>query len=162
MKATYVHTNLVARDWIKLAAFYERAFGCKPVSVERNLSGDRLEEATLVPDAHIRGIHLLLPGWGDNGPTLEIFEYTPKGPVHETMLNRPGFGHIAFRVDDVSEARKVVLAHGGKDHGRQVSVPVAGEGVVTFVYMTDPEGNVIELQSWTPEVEETSQGRLHA
>jgi hypothetical protein len=29
-----------------------------------------------------------------------------------------------------------------------VRVPVAGAGIVTFVYMTDPEGNVIELQSW--------------
>jgi len=27
----YVHTNVVARDWRKLAGFYTRVFGCKPV-----------------------------------------------------------------------------------------------------------------------------------
>ena len=55
--------------------------------------------------------------------------------------------HIAFQVDDVETARGAVLANGGKDLGKRVSVPVPGEGVVTFVYVRDPEGNVIELQS---------------
>jgi len=29
--ARYVHTNLVARDWRKLAAFYQDLFGCAPL-----------------------------------------------------------------------------------------------------------------------------------
>jgi catechol-2,3-dioxygenase len=27
-------------------------------------------------------------------------------------------------------------------------VPVAGAGTITFVYLTDPEGNILELQRW--------------
>ena len=30
ISAKYTHTNLVARDWKKLARFYEEVFGCLP------------------------------------------------------------------------------------------------------------------------------------
>jgi predicted enzyme related to lactoylglutathione lyase len=28
MRARYAHTKLIARDWQRLARFYERVFGC--------------------------------------------------------------------------------------------------------------------------------------
>jgi hypothetical protein len=31
MRAKYKHTNLIAGDWKKFAAFYEKVFGCTPV-----------------------------------------------------------------------------------------------------------------------------------
>jgi hypothetical protein len=49
MRAKYVHTNLIAKDWKKLATFYERLFGCVPVPPERDLSGQWLEALTCVP-----------------------------------------------------------------------------------------------------------------
>ena len=149
LKVKYAHTNLIARDWRTLAAFYERVFGCVVVPPERDLAGPWLEAATGVPGAHIRGVHLRLPGHGDRGPTLEIFQYTPPGPEAAYAIHRPGFGHIAFQVDDVAAARDAVLQAGGSDFGQLVALPVAGAGVVTFVYVADPEGNVIELQSWS-------------
>jgi catechol 2,3-dioxygenase-like lactoylglutathione lyase family enzyme len=115
---------------------------------ERDLSGSWLEAATNVPGAHIRGIHLRLPGYGDTGPTLEIFQYSPAGPQSEQVIHRSGYAHIAFQVEDVAAAHRQVLAAGGHDFGQLVQAPVAGAGTVTFVYVTDPEDNVIELQSW--------------
>ena len=50
-----------------------------------------------------------MPGYGDGGPTLEIFSYNVLEPRSETAVNRPGFGHIAFSVDDVTAARQAVL-----------------------------------------------------
>jgi catechol 2,3-dioxygenase-like lactoylglutathione lyase family enzyme len=147
--AKYTHTNLIARNWRTLVAFYESVFGCKLVAPERDLSGPLLDAATTVPNAHIRGCHLRLPGYGEHGPTLEIFQYDPPGPESEFTIHRPGFGHIAFQVQDVSIAREAVLKAGGKDYGQMVSLPVPGAGTVTFVYVTDPEGNVVELQSWS-------------
>ncbi len=67
---------------------------------------------------------------------------------------RPGFGHLAFSVADVAAAAVAVLAAGGRPVGEIVAVAVAGGGRVTWCYVTDPVGNVIELQSWavgTPE-----------
>jgi predicted enzyme related to lactoylglutathione lyase len=150
IKARYVHTNIVANDWLKLAAFYEHVFGCKPVPPERNLSGKWIEDATGLPGAEIRGIHLRLPGFGEEGPTLEIFQYNHEEQRPSTAVNRPGFAHIAFAVDDVEDAQRSVLAAGGNTLGKVVSLDIAGAGKVTIVYLTDPEGNIIELQRWSP------------
>ncbi len=150
MNARYVHTNLVARDWKRLARFYHEVFGCQPVPPERDLSGAWLDDATGVPGVRIRGIHLRLPGYGEQGPTLEIFEYQPGVEQPVSAPNRPGFGHVAFAVDKVGAARDAVVAAGGGTVGELVTVPVPGAGSVTFVYATDPEGNIVELQSWSP------------
>jgi len=146
--ARFVHTNIVARDWKRLALFYEQVFGCIPVPPERRLSGQWLERGTGVPDARIEGIHLRLPGLGDDGPTLEIFQYKRQEKRPETAINRPGFAHIAFSVDDVEAARQAVIEAGGGTIGEVVSVEIPGAGEITFVYLTDPEGNIIELQHW--------------
>lgn len=146
---TFVHVNLVARDWRALARFYEHVLGCRPIAPERDLQGRWLEEGTGVPGARLQGQHLRLPGYGDGGPTLEIFEYEPAGPHPPVAVNRPGLGHLAFSVDDVQAACDAVLEAGGSMVGRIVSLEVPGAGLVTFAYVTDPEGNVIELQRWS-------------
>jgi catechol 2,3-dioxygenase-like lactoylglutathione lyase family enzyme len=148
MKARFAHVNLVARDWRKLADFYERVFGCLPVPPERDLRGPWLEQATGLAGARIRGIHLRLQGGGENGPTLEIFEYEPEAAAPERAVNRPGFGHIAFAVEDVAAAREAVLAAGGAEVGALTTVPISGAGTITFAYLRDPEGNILELQRW--------------
>ena len=148
--ARYVHTNLVARDWRALAAFYERVFDCTPVA-ERDLAGEWLDDATSLSNAHIRGIHLRLPGYGDAGPTLEIFQYADQPEPCPSAPNRPGFGHIAFAVDDVSAACKAITAAGGGLVGKLVTVDIPGAGRIVFAYATDPEGNIIEVQQWGTE-----------
>jgi predicted enzyme related to lactoylglutathione lyase len=146
MRARYIHTNIIARDWRRLAVFYEGVFGCTPVPPERELSGKWLERATGVPNAEIHGVHLRLPGYGENGPTLEIFQYTQLEERGKSSINRPGFAHIAFMVDDVVSARDAVIAAGGGVLGELVSTEIPGAGTIIFVYATDPEGNIIELQ----------------
>ena len=146
--ARYVHTNLVARDWRRLAAFYQDVLGCIPMPPERHLVESWVAEATRIAGAEIHGLHLRLPGWGDQGPTLEIFQYTPAMERLPAAMNRPGYGHLAFKVDDVDAAREAIIAAGGGVVGETVSVPIRGAGHITFVYATDPEGNVLELQHW--------------
>lgn len=142
-----MHTNLVARDWRKLARFYIETFGCTPLLPERDLEGAWLAKATGVPDARIRGIHLLLPGHGENGPTLEIFEYHNVKERPAVAANRPGFGHLAFEIPDVEALRKLVIAAGGGALGATTRREIPGVGTITFAYLTDPEGNIIEVQN---------------
>ncbi len=148
-RAKYVHTNLIAQNWKALADFYVRVFGCTPVPPERDLAGEWLDDATHLSHAHIRGIHLRLPGHGDSGSTLEIFSYDNEEAKPATAVNRPGLGHIAFAVDDVYAARDVVVANGGSDVGKIVNTEIPGAGKICFVYVADPEGNIIELQQWS-------------
>ncbi len=148
IRAKYKHTNIVARDWRKLAEFYQRVFGCEPVPPERAAAEEWVERCTGVPGAEIRGVHLRLPGHGSDGPTLEIFQYNKTKERPETAINRPGLAHLAFEVDDVQAAADAVFTSGGARVGELVSANIRDAGTVTFIYVTDPEGNIIELQKW--------------
>jgi predicted enzyme related to lactoylglutathione lyase len=149
IQAKFVHTNLVAQDWRSLVAFYQQIFGCDIVPPERDFYGEKLGAGTHLPGAHLQGVHLRLPGYGDAGPTLEIFQYEPAEGRAKTAVNRPGFGHIAFQVPDVTLAREEILKSGGKPVGEIVTLQVATGARVTWCYVTDPEGNILELQSWS-------------
>lgn len=146
--ARFVHTNLIAHDWRLLAAFYEQVFGCVPVPPERDYAGPLLEQGTGIPGAKLQGVHLRLPGYDDSGPTLEIFTYQPIETGLPAKVNQPGFGHIAFTVDSVEDARAEVLAAGGSAIGDTVTLTPAPGKSVTWCYVADPEGNILELQSW--------------
>lgn len=143
----YGHTNLIAKDWRALSRFYQDVFGCIPVPPERDFKGPDLERGTGIAGAELRGEHLRLPGHGPDGPTLEIFSYNMLKEKPDAAVNRLGFGHIAFVVDDVAAAREVVLAAGGRPVGEVVTLTNALGKQLTWVYVTDPEGNILELQS---------------
>ena len=144
----YVHTNIAARDWRALAIFYQEVFGCVPVGPLRDQEGDWLARGIGVPGIRLEGVHLALPGRGDDGPTLEIYTYTPAEEAPTPAPNRYGLGHLAFRVDDVTATLDAVLAAGGGTLGSVSTAEVAGVGTLEFVYARDPEGNILELQSW--------------
>ena len=149
IRAKYVHTNLIARDWKRLVQFYREVFGCEPEGPERDLSAAWLGRVNAVPNAHLRGVHLRLPGYGDNGPTLEIFSYNQLIERELPRSNERGFAHIAFAVDDVDEALQAVIAAGGGTVGETATAEVKGVGLIRVVYARDPEGNIVELQNWS-------------
>jgi catechol 2,3-dioxygenase-like lactoylglutathione lyase family enzyme len=145
----YAHTNVMANDWKKLQDFYVQVFGCEPVSSERDHKGEKFEALTaLGTGASFQGRHLRLPGHGERGPTLEIFQSNRNEPTLPSSLVRPGFAHLAFEVPDVAAKREEVLKWGGRDIGQLVTLDIPGAGKLTLIYMTDPEGNIVELQRW--------------
>lgn len=152
MNIKYVHTNLIAKDWKKLAKFYIDVLNCKPQYPERDLSGEWIEKMTNIDNVKIRGIHLSLPGYVE-GPTLEIFEYEPMvSRSHQPMTNYQGFGHLAFHVDTAKEVEEVtekLIAHGGKVLSEIISKAYGEIGLLTVVYALDPEGNFLEIQNWS-------------
>lgn len=149
MSARFGHVNVIAEDWRKLAEFYTHVFGCQFVPPERDYEGHDLSRGTGVPDAALRGAHLRLPGHGDSGPTIEIYQYRESQARGASVANRLGFAHICFQVDDVDAAREAVLTVGGGPVGDVVTLTTATGGRVTWCYVTDPEGNMVELQAWS-------------
>ena len=144
----YAHTNIAARDWKTLADFYIRVFNCTMKPPKRAFSGEWLDRATGLSGAELEGVHLLLPGYGENGPTLEIFSYKNMHECDAMMPNHTGFTHIAFEVDDVESTFSEAIKHGGIKLGEITGKTVEGVGELKFVYFKDPEGNIIEIQSW--------------
>jgi len=148
MKIRYAHTNIIAVDWRRLASFYTEVFQCRPVPPQRNQSGQWLEKGTGVEQAALEGMHLRLPGYGEQGPTLEIYSYSNTLPSERSLPNRKGLGHLAFEVDDLEGCLEKALALGAGKHGEISETTVEGVGRISFIYIADPEGNIIELQHW--------------
>jgi len=152
MPTKYAHTSLIAKDWKRLSNFYQEVLGCVPIPPERDMSGEWLDKATGLNGAHILGVHLRLPGYGEEGPTLEVFQYGSM-PEHPSVNpNTPGFSHIAFAVDDVPATAQAVIKCGGSAVGELTVREVPGVGLLTFQYVADPEANIIEIQNWKKSV----------
>jgi len=148
MPTKFAHVNLIAKDWKRLVTFYKEVFNCQPILPERHLSGAWLDQATGIENAKIEGIHLRLPGYGDAGPTLEIFQYGILPKDSTSHPNTPGFSHIAFAVENVTTVAQAVLKAGGDTVGALTVREIPEVGVITFQYLRDPEGNILEIQSW--------------
>ena len=144
----YAHTNIIAKDCAKLILFYKEVLGCRSIGETRDLRGQWLEKMTGVKDAHIVGEHLCLPGYDEKHPTLEIFSYDNMVAVGDHKINQCGLAHLAFEVEDVEATLRKVLAAGGGQLGELVNAEYDDGRKAQFVYATDIEGNIIELQSW--------------
>lgn len=150
-KIKFAHTNIIARNWKKLAQFYIDVFECEPVYPERDLSGEWIDKITQISNVRIKGIHLKLPGYQD-GPTLEIFEYNKiSKECKKALINDPGYSHIAFHVNDVEETLHKLISYGGEPYGEMIEKNFEGNGRLKVVYAKDLEGNIIEIQNWTKE-----------
>ncbi len=145
----YVHTNIIAKDSKKLIQFYKEVFCCNSISETRDLRGEWLDKMTGVKNAHITGEHLCLPGYDEKHPTLEIFSYDEMIEKAKPVINQCGLAHLAFEVDDVEETLNKLKAFGGGQIGELVKTTYSDGRKAVFVYATDIEGNIIELQSWS-------------
>lgn len=144
----YVHTNIIAKDCEKLINFYKEVFGCRSIGEKRDLRGVWLDKLTGIFNAHIVGEHLVMPGYDTNHPTIEIFSYDQMEGKLTHRINTYGIAHLAFEVDNVAKTLEKVIAKGGGIIGELVHVDYEDGRKATFVYATDIEGNIIELQSW--------------
>lgn len=89
-----------------------------------------------------------MPGYGSDHPTLEIFSYDSMEDA-DSAINKCGIAHLAFEVDNVEETLQLLLEKGGKHIGKVVTNEYADGREGVFVYATDCEGNIVELQSWS-------------
>jgi catechol 2,3-dioxygenase-like lactoylglutathione lyase family enzyme len=125
------HAGLSVPDLDRSLTWYCEALGLRP--------GFRFE----VPPIGLRGVFAL--GDGDRG--VELLEQAGSAPgVAKT--NPPeanavqGFNHVCFQVDDLDAAYGRLIACGAIDVWNPRQSPEPG---VRMAYVTDPDGNLIEL-----------------
>lgn len=137
--------KFLARDAEALASFYEEALDCVTVVPLQEPEDDALARATGVPNAEIRLTVLRLPGRGEHGPVLEL--YSVNGERPPDWHYQPGQGQLAFEVEDIEAAMGKVGGAGGRKLGDVVEWEAPSGATARFVYMQDPEGNIIDLWS---------------
>ena len=135
-------TKFLADDVDLLADFYVEALDCEVVVGTREVEA-AVSRAVGAPDATVTLNVLRLPGRGDHGPVLEL--YSLDGSRPEGWEYRAGQGQIAFEVDDLEEGIGRVVANGGTTLGEVVEWTGPSGAVARFVYLRDPEGNIIDL-----------------
>lgn len=138
-------TKFLARNLGSLAAFYETAFGCETVVPILEVSDDAVARAVGVPDAVVTLTILQLPGRGDDGPVLEL--YSIDGETPDNWVYKPGQGQIAFEVEDLESSIGRVMSAGGSVLGEVVEWVGPSGSRARFVYLNDPEGNIVDLWS---------------
>lgn len=130
----FTQVKLVSADPKRLARFYEEALDCRVVLPLTNLD-ERAGRGVGAGDSDVRILVMAMPG-AEDGPTLEL--------ITGTGLE-VGSGILTFYVEDVKAASDRVVAAGGAFMGEMTRFSGPTGGSFQFVFMTDPEGNVIDL-----------------
>ena len=139
----FTHVSMVARDTDRLADFYKTVFGCDDAYPRKNMSGELLSQGNGVPNAEIYAAWLTLPGV--DGAFLEIFQYKNIHDRPTPPVNQTGYGHISFEVEDIHATFNAVIEAGGTPLSEITDFGTA-EAPYVYVYVRDPEGNVVELE----------------
>jgi len=125
------HAGISVPDLDRSLAWYCAALGLRP--------GYQFE----VPPLRLRGGFAL--GEGDAGVELiELAGSAPGVPKTDPPSANAvqGFNHVCFRVSDLGAAYARLLAHGAVAVWDPRDAP---EPVMRMAYVTDPDGNLIEL-----------------
>ncbi len=125
------HVGLSVSDLDAMIAWYRGALGFAQ-EVRFEIAG-----------AGIRGAMLRR----SDGTGLELLHHPDSGPrqlgdPHSAIMSQ-GYGHWALAVDDVAAAHSALLAAGAHEVWSPRPAPPPASGSMS--YLTDPEGNLLEL-----------------
>lgn len=125
------HIGLSVADLDAQSRWYRDAFGMTTTSTFE------------IPPVGLRGLFLV----AESGLVIELLERA--GSAHRTPASTPpdellaqGWGHICLRVASVDETFAALVAAGA---GVVTEPGPSPEPCVRFAFVTDPEGNFIEL-----------------
>ncbi|WP_440982655.1 VOC family protein [Shinella sumterensis] len=137
------HINLVARNAETLAAFYVKVMGCVVFRELKTLSGEHVSRGNGLSNSEIRTIWLKFPQL--ERPFLEIHEHKVTHHRNEPKVNEPGFGHLAFQMEDVGDTLFKIIEAGGAQIGQTTDFGTPANPYL-IAYARDPEGNILELE----------------
>ncbi|MBO9136635.1 VOC family protein (plasmid) [Rhizobium sp. B230/85] len=137
------HINLVARNVEVLTAFYVNVMKCNVLRELKTLSGENVSRGNGLPNSEIRTIWLKFPEL--ERPFLEIHEHTTTHHRDQPRVNEPGFGHLAFQMEDIRDTLSKIIEAGGAQIGEIIDFGTPGMPYL-IAYARDVEGNVLELE----------------
>jgi catechol 2,3-dioxygenase-like lactoylglutathione lyase family enzyme len=133
------HIGLCVSDIDRSIEFYCRALGFTEkarMKVDDDATGTLLD---------VPGLALDLVYLERDGFRLELLGYTAPGTQSTDaprQMNKVGFTHLSFRVDDPDLLVAAIVEHGGR---LLVERTVTFEGANRGLMLMDPDGNLLEL-----------------
>ena len=130
----FSHVGQCVRDLDATRAFYTEVLAFEEV-MDLDASGSQSATLLRLPDpVGLRAVYLKRDGF-----VLELLAFSDPEPLprRERPIIEPGLTHISVGVDDLDEACRAVLEHGGG--------VLTESRLPTAVFVTDPDGQVIEL-----------------
>jgi lactoylglutathione lyase len=121
------HMAFQVSDMDRALAFYTQALGLRLIS--RNINPEEKEDYALLEL---------------EGGNLELIQRLVDEPFVKPSIRPPYCPHMALATDDM--ARTVAMINAA--HIPIVRGPLEAAGVETWVYVSDPDNNVIEFIQW--------------
>ncbi len=136
------HRGICVSDLAASERFYREALGFEEYQDHGVIEGPDMDRTMEMPDVRLRARMLRYPG----GPVIELLHFlqpAASGPREKRSTLQYGLVHLSFYVDDIDATMQKIRDAGGTvyDHTRVQG----GEGGITLVYCTDPDGVRIEL-----------------
>ena len=138
------HIALVVKNKENIIDFYTNILGFQLRDRYIIKSAD-IRKGIGLPKAKAKGAHLIIPS---SDVELELFEFEKniEKKSEEYIASHPGFRHIAIVVETLKETYEYLKNKNVSFISEPICVnePDCFKGF-KFVYMKDPEGNIIEL-----------------
>lgn len=132
------HVGLTVSNFHHAVKWYNEMFGLTLID-EQFMDKDNVNNLYSLYRLKDVSIHLgFLRAKG--GGVIEIFEFSPALPPNETLWNKPGPTHFTFDVKNVSGWYNVL-----KEKGVKFLSKPQKTGINEWVFLEDPDGNLIEL-----------------
>jgi catechol 2,3-dioxygenase-like lactoylglutathione lyase family enzyme len=141
VNATVHHIGLQVADVERSGRFYAHAFGATWLVMPLTFEGAGAEQAM-----GLEGVRLKLALLALGNAALELFEFLEPVTPAWAERARGRLPHLALQVDDTDAA----LARVEQAGGRRVWPAVDRFGRARVIYVTDPDGNVVELLDRPP------------
>ncbi len=137
------HTGITVVDLERSLSFWRDVLGFDVV-LRDEVAGETLEQITGVRGGAMSLALLDVPGGGGQ---IELLEY--REPADRRHLRpRPsdvGSLHVALFVDDIEAVLRDAAAAGWSSNGTPRTMQEGPARGITFLYMTDPDGTIVEL-----------------
>lgn len=137
------HTSYSVSDMARTLHFYRDILGFEVIRERPAVTNAYFRKIVGIPDCVVHAVDLRIPG---TTHCLELFEYKhPRGVTQNLKPNNPGSSHIAYYVDDLRPFYAKLKQAGVLFISEPVYLDEGPNLGGWALYMTDPDGIVIEL-----------------
>lgn len=129
----FSHVGHCVRDLPVSRAFYVEVLGFEEV-LDLDIDGEQSATLLRLPEVDMHAVYLKR-----DGLVLELLGFSAPEPlpVRERPILEPGLTHLSIGVDDLDDACRAVVEHGGTVF-EESRLPTA-------VFVADPDGQMVEL-----------------